>query len=251
MKRFLLLVLITGILFAPYAAPYDPMQTGTGIQPPNRVHWLGTDQIGRDVLSRVLYGGRLTLLMASGAVLIAAAIGTLLGLSAGFLGGSVDQLLNAITNGLLAIPNLIFGLVLMTVLGQGALSTVLAVGISQIAPFAQFARTTAQWARNREYIEGGRAIGASPLYLLRYYVLPNCLPILLSYGSLTFGYCLLNVAAFGYLGLVGGIEWGSMLAEGREVIREAPWVSLAPGFALTFLVLSVNWTADTISNQPV
>jgi ABC-type dipeptide/oligopeptide/nickel transport system permease subunit len=254
MIRLLILVCFATFLFAPLLAPHDPMQTDREAltQPPDSRHLLGTDQLGRDVFSRLLYGGRTS----TGLALIALGIGVItggsIGLVAGFFGGRVDQMLLLVINALLSIPGLLIGLMIVTLLGQGLLSAALAVGISQTAPFAQVARTLAISNRNTTYVTAAYAIGATRFHIWRQHIVPACLPLLRTQTGVTFSYCLMNIAAFGFLGLVGtpGLpEWGVMLAEGREAIREAPWISTAPGLAISLVVFSINSLIDDLNRN--
>jgi ABC-type dipeptide/oligopeptide/nickel transport system permease subunit len=244
-----LLVVITWILIAPIFTPFDPLATSSQVvlTPPSSTHLLGTDQLGRDVLSRLLYGGQRTLLMTAAASTLAIVIGTVVGMTAGWFGGIVDRIIDSVLNALLAIPGLMLAMVIITILGQGIPSIILAVALVQIAPTARIIRAQTLVSRSADYVTGAVALGATRGYILRVHILSACLPVILTWGSVTFGYCLLNIGALGFLGLAGepGIpEWGVMLAEGREVFREGIWVGAAPGIAITLTVLIVNWLAD-------
>lgn len=246
MSRLITVGVFMLVIVAPVFAPFDPMLTNVDavILPPNSTHLLGTDQLGRDVWSRLLYGGRTTLLSGFAALSIAALVGGSIGLVGGFFAGWLDEVLMIIINAWLAIPGLLLGLTVMTLLGQGILSTTVAVGIIQLAPFAQYTRTVAISIANSGYVTSGYAVGASKVHILWHYVLRGSIPALFSYSSVTFAYALLNIAAFGFLGLHTTPEWGVMLAEGREVLREAPWVSAVPAVAITLTVLAANAFAD-------
>jgi peptide/nickel transport system permease protein len=197
----------------------------------------------------LLYGGQRTLLMTGVAVAVAVTGGASAGIMAGFLDGYIDDVITTLTSAMLAIPGLMIALVILTMTGQGILQVALATGMVQVAPMTLVIRSQAKLLRQADYITGALAIGASNWRVLICYILPGCLPLILSYGSVIFGYCLLNIGSLGFLGLMGepGIpEWGVMLAEGREVLREAPWVGAAPGIAISLIVLGVNWLADRI-----
>jgi peptide/nickel transport system permease protein len=251
------LALLCLILLAPMFAPHDPLRTNTDqiLMPPDRAHPLGTDTLGRDVLSRALYGGQRTLFMAALATAVAAGVGLLFGAVAGWSAGAsrlwrivLDTLLNA----LLALPGLVLALVVLTLLGTGALSVALAVGVGQAAPFARVARGAVLEAGSTGYVEAARAAGATSARILLRHVLPNARPLLLAYTGVTFGYCLLNSAALSFLGLSGDLgvpEWGAMLYEGRGVLRDAPWVSLVPGTLITLTVLAANRLADSLTGR--
>ncbi len=226
------------ILIAPLFAPADPMATDPAgaLAPPDSVHVLGTDRLGRDVWSRLLYGGQRTILIAALATAIAVGIGTLLGM-VGW--GGFDLL----TNALLAFPTLLLALVVMTLLGTGALSLALATGIALIAPFARVTRGAVRAVRDLPFIESARALGASDWRIFARHIAPNIAPTLLAYAGVIFAYSVLNSAALSFLGLGGDLgapDWGAMLAEGRVAFRTAPWISAAPGLAITLLVWIVN-----------
>lgn len=249
---FRLALLVGVILVLPLLAPYDPMTTDTSLsfQPPTMQHLLGTDQFGRDVLSRALFGGRQTLLIALSATALAALCGAALGIVSGSASSRVSALVasaaNRLINALFAIPGLIFALVVVTLLGSGVVGVALATGISQIAPFARLTQTAAQQARAMPHVEAARALGASERRIIRYHILPNMGAGLLAAITLTFAYSLLTSAALTALGLgsaPGTPDWGMMLYEGRQAFRVAPWVAIVPGLAITALV----WSAQNIA----
>lgn len=251
---FGLSLIIALTLLAPLVAPFDPLQTQPEIQfsPPGGTHILGTDSLGRDVFSRVLYGGRVTLLAALLATMTAWFPGVTLGLLAASGVHVMDTAVITLLNGLLAVPGLVVALVVLTLAGRGMLPAALAVGISQIAPFAYVTRAAALAARSALYVAAARGLGASPVYILRHHVLPNVSPSLLAYTGVMFSYALLNGAALNFLGL--GVErsvpeWGVMLAEGREVFRFAPWVGFAPGVMMMLTVWLVNRLADSLEQR--
>lgn len=237
-------------LIASVIAPYDPLQTQPEIQftPPNSDHFFGTDSLGRDVLSRVLYGGRQTLLVA----LLATLVGWIPGVLLGLLSESkwADMVIGVWLNALLAVPGLVIAMVVITLLGRGVLPVAVAIGFAQIAPCAVVTRAAALSVRSALYVEAARSIGATRGYILWNGVLPNIAPTLLAYAGVMFSYAVLNGAALNFLGL--GVErsvpeWGVMLAEGREVFRSAPWIAFAPGVAITVTVWAVNRLVDTIN----
>jgi ABC-type dipeptide/oligopeptide/nickel transport system permease subunit len=258
------------LLLAPLVAPYDPMATDTAnqFQPPSMTHWLGTDQFGRDVLSRLLHGGQRTLGVALTATGIAIVGGTLLGIVSAHLGGRSNHrhsLLSCIANvmkftaevlvsALFAVPGLVLALAVVTLLGAGLPSLAVATGISQIAPFARLVSAAARQTVVLPFVEAARAVGAPEQRILRLHILPNLLPTLLSATLIAFAYCLLNSAALSFLGLgapPGQPDWGAMLFEGRQVFRVAIWVGVAPGIAITSLVALALWTADRLGKQAV
>jgi ABC-type dipeptide/oligopeptide/nickel transport system permease subunit len=247
----IILVCLCIVFVFPLVAPYSPLQIdAAGALPPSLRHPFGTDALGRDVLSRFLHGGQRTLLITLFSMLIALSAGVSLGLLSGYFSGWPDTAIISVFNAMLALPGLFLALIVVTLFGQGMFAVGLAIGIAQIAPVGQLTRTVVRTIRNEPYILSAVAIGATRFRILWREVLANAMPTLLSYASVTFAYCLLNVAAFGYLGLISQLEipeWGRMLAEGREVYREAIWVSIAPGIALTLLVMMANALADRLS----
>jgi len=250
-----MLGLLVFFLIAPALAPYDPMATDPANQftPPSAFHLLGTDQFGRDVLSRLLYGGRHTLAIALTAALLALAVGVPLGLIAAWqptplkrrLIAWLPNLLNSLIEALFAIPGLLLGLVAITLLGSGPLSIAIAAGISQIAPVARLIQIAGRSALVEPYVEAARAIGANEMRVLLRHALPNIAAQLAAASILAFSYSLLNSAALSFLGLGGALgdpDWGAMLYDGRQAFRIAPWVGLAPGIAITLTV----WVADRV-----
>jgi ABC-type dipeptide/oligopeptide/nickel transport system permease subunit len=246
---FLLLLLLV-VIVAPLFAPSDPMLTDptNQLQPPSSEHLLGTDLLGRDVLSRTLYGGRHTLLIAALATIIAFIPGVLLG-SLSVIDGA-DHLIVILINAVLAFPGLLLALLIMTLLGQGAFPLALATGITQIAPCARITRAAVISVRSLGYIDAARALGATRLRMIYVHILPNIFTTILAYAGVMFAYALLNSAALSFLGLggePGTPDWGVMLYEGRQAFRAAPWIAAAPGLALTLTVILVNCAVDQIT----
>jgi peptide/nickel transport system permease protein len=232
------------LLFAlPQIAPYDPAQTHIDRQncPPNAIHLLGTDLLGRDLLSRVLHGAPITIGRALAATLLAALVGSTIA-SIGMIGGRLGYgLASAWIEALLAIPSLLLALTLLTLLRGDHPNTaiIMALGAAQVAPFAQVALGGMRDAIAQPYFEAARALGAGRGHLWRNHSLPYARGQMAAYGRVTFAYSLLMGGALGLLGLGGepGLpEWGAMLAEGRLSLRISPWPALWPGLALTALV---------------
>jgi peptide/nickel transport system permease protein len=242
------------VAFAPLITSTDPMKTNPQIQfrPPSRENLLGTDSLGRDVLSRLLYGGRQTLSTAATALVIALVPGVVLGLVAGSEQGWLDQIIIVFINVLLSIPGLMIALLILTLLGRGILPLAVAIGISQIAPCASVVRSAVMAIRSSTYIAAGYGLGANRWYILIRYILPNIQSTLWAYAGVIFSYSILNSAALSFLGLgseLGVPEWGRMLAEGRAALHLAPWIGLAPGLAITLTVWAVNRIADEVGGQ--
>jgi peptide/nickel transport system permease protein len=251
----LLLFVVMGLaLFAPVLAPADPMQASAThqLQAPNSAHLFGTDLLGRDVLSRLLYGGRRTLAIAALGTTFSVLLGTILGVLAGIMGSKVNGLITMTLDALLAFPSLVFALAVLTLLGPGTLPLAFATGMAQIASFARVIRSAVIRVRSLGYVEVAEAAGATRFHILSAHILPNIRETLLGYTGVVFSYSILNGAALTFLGLGGepGIpDWGVMLSEGRATFRVAPWVSLVPGLAITVTVWSVNRIADLLISQ--
>lgn len=249
--RWLLVLLVLFVVFAPRLAPYDPMQTDpvNQLAPPSSSHLLGTDLLGRDVLSRALAGGQHTLLIAALATLIAVIPGSMLGLLVLF--DPVDRAVSVLTNAVLAFPGLLLALLVLTLVGQGAVALALATGVTQIAPCARVIRSGVIGVRSMGYIESARSLGANNWRLIRIHIVPNILPTALAYTGVILAYAILNSAALSFLGLGGqpGIpDWGVMLYEGRQAFRTAPWIAFAPGIGITLTVMLVNRATDRIAH---
>lgn len=253
MKRLLTFVSVLTLLLllAPRFAPYDPAATDAAraARPPSLEHLLGTDMLGRDVLSRTLHGGQRTLLRAASAAAVIMLVGGTLGALTAVGPRPVRHTLSVLLNALLAIPGLISALMVLTLLGQGDAPLVAAIAFGQIAGYAFYVRAVTVSIYSAPYIEGARAVGAGGVWLVRWYLLPNLLPHLAGFAAVTFGYCLLNGAALGFLGLGGdpGIpEWGTLLFDGRQALRTAPWIGLAPGIGIALLVWMVSALGDAV-----
>lgn len=232
-------------LLAPLLATRDPRSARPEVQlqPPSRQYPLGTDLLGRDIYSRVLYGGRRTL----GLALLAAGVmlppGLIIGLVAGYFGHWVDRLLMVLMDGLLAFPSLLMALALITLFGAGIVQIAVAVGIAGIAPYARVTRAAVLEARTRLFVDAARAIGARPVDILFRHIVPTIAPPLLAFVGVSLSWAILNGAALSFLGYGGDIsapDWGVMLADGRQTFRTAPWIALAPGAALSLTVFAIN-----------
>jgi len=244
-----ILVLLAGLVLAAPLSGANPLATAPAdqLRPPSLAHPLGTDLLGRDVWSRLLWGGRLSLAAGLLAVGLVALPGTLLGMLAGYAGGWPDRLLMRIVDVLLAFPSLLLTLTIIALLGTGLLSAAVAVGLAGVARFARLVRAAVLGVQSQPYIQAARVVGCRPGRILWRHVLPNASGTLIVLSSLELGYALLNISALGFLGLGAqppAPEWGTMLADGRGLLRDAPWAAGAPGLAITLSVLAVNLLGD-------
>ncbi len=248
---YLALLLFCG-LFAPVFSPYDPLETNTekSLSQPSVDHPFGTDLLGRDIVSRILYGIRHTLFVSIFALSIAVIIGSMLGLIPALFGDWIISFTLIVISGLLAFPYLVMSLVILTVLGQGTLTLAIAVGISQIAHFAQITLATFSKVHKMEYMVSAQAIGASRIHLLFKYYLPNMQPVLLGYMSVILSACIFNSVALSFLGIGASLETpdlGTILSEGRNVLFISPAISFVPGLIIFGLIISLNTVFDKLS----
>jgi dipeptide transport system permease protein len=239
---------------APLLAPFDPSEPfrDAMLQPPSLVaggHWLGTDELGRDLLSRLLHGARYTLGIAAGAVLLAAVPGVALGLLAAFYPRWLGPLVLRSADVLLALPSVLLAMAVVAVLGPGVLNTMLAVAVSSLPGYVRLVRASALGELARPYVLSARAVGAGPLHLMVRTVLPNCLGPVVVAATLDFSGAILTTAGLGFLGLGAQPpipEWGTMLAGARDMLGRAHWVVLAPGSAILLAVLCFNVVGDAL-----
>lgn len=248
----IVLILVAGAaLLAPWLSKYDPlaMNPPAQLQPPSLQHPAGTDLFGRDVLSRLLHGGRISLLVGAVAVLIGSLPGSLLGLLAGYHGGRVDALVMGVTDILLAFPGILLAMAIVSVSGNRLSNVILAVGIAEMPSYTRLARGQVLAARRQPYVRAAITVGCGPARVIFRHVLPNVLQPLVVMATLSIGWTILNASALSFLGL--GVqppspEWGAMLREGRNFLGEAPWVAAFPGLALALVVLAVNLLGDAL-----
>jgi ABC-type dipeptide/oligopeptide/nickel transport system permease subunit len=242
-------LVVLGTLLAPILASGEALmvRTDQALLPPGQSGLLGTDFLGRDVLARLVWGGRWTLQMGAVALLVAIGLGLPVGLAAGYLGGWTDRLLMRLVDGLLAFPGFLLAMAAVAVLGTGVIPVAIAVGLAAFPPYARVTRSVAAEVRAQPYVEAARAIGCNPWRIAIRHVALNTTPSLIAFAATQLGWVLLNGSALNFLGLgvpPGTPEWGTMLAEGRGFLREAPWASAFPGLALTLTVLAANLVGD-------
>jgi peptide/nickel transport system permease protein len=246
-QLFVILFFSLTSLMAPVLAFENPMRADVNaqLQPPSAQHILGTDILGRDVFSRLLYGGQRTLLITAIATLTAVILGGVIGITSGTANSFGNYFLSNIVNMFLAFPSILVSLVVLTLLGVGPLPLAIATGFSQVGSFGRMSRVTAIRIRSQMYVESAYAIGATRWHILRFHIIPNARAALGSYAAITFGYCLLNSTTLSFLGLAGepGVpDWGAMLAESRVAFWDAPWLGVIPGLAITLIVWSIiSW----------
>jgi peptide/nickel transport system permease protein len=254
-----LAVAILCALLAPWLAPYPPndISLGEQLQPPSRAHPLGTDFYGRDLLSRLLYGARVTLGIAALAVGIAVVAGMAVGLIAGWSRGWLGQGWVALIDLLLAFPALLLALLIVALLGAGLSTLALAVGIAGIPAYARVVRSIGLSVRSASYVDAARAMGAGTGHILLRHLWPNAIEPAIALATADVGRVILYVAALGFLGLGAAppqAEWGLMLYEGRGYLATAPWTSMVPGLALALTVVAVTLLGDaitdTLGNRP-
>lgn len=250
--------ILAATLAAPLLSLYNPQRINSGqeLLPPGAIYRLGTDSLGRDVLSRSLWGGRASIINAILATSVAAGGGVIVGGLAGMFGGWVDLILMRGVDVMLSVPGLLLAIALVAFLGVGQSQAALAVGISLAPGFARVVRVAVIGVLQEDYIVAARAIGATRGRIFTKHVLPNISPTVLGFIVVNFGWALLNLATLDFLGLTGSPSdptWGRMLAEGRRHLRRAPWIALVPGMMLTALVAAVVLTGDAwqrIQSQP-
>ena len=250
---FLFLVIVA--IAAPLVAPHSPVEQyrDAFLKPPAwdaEGSWqflLGTDAVGRDILSRLIYGARFSLFIGFFVVTMAVISGVTLGLIAGFFRGAVDVVIMRIMDVVLAFPSLLLALVMVTILGPGLLNAMIAIAIVLQPHFVRLTRASVMNEASRDYVTSARVAGASPFYLMRHTILPNCLGPVIVQGTLSFSSAILDAAALGFLGLGAQAptpEWGTMLAEAREFILRAWWVVTLPGLMILITVLAINLMGD-------
>jgi peptide/nickel transport system permease protein len=245
----IVVLIVSAALLAPLIAPYDPtQQTWTAVrQAPSWAHWFGTDEVGRDVFSRVLYGARASLAAGVVSIAIAVMIGVPLGLLAGYLGGWTDIVLGRLTDAMLAIPFLILAIALAAFLGPNLTNAMIAIGISATPIFIRLTRGQVLAVKAEDYVEAARAVGNPHWRIALRHILPNVMPPLLVQVTLTIAAAVIAEASLSFLGL--GQQppmpsWGSMLNSAQRFLNNAPWMAIYPGIAIFITVLSFNVLGD-------
>jgi peptide/nickel transport system permease protein len=246
-----MLVAIVVALSAPVISPYDPLKQDLGntLARPDRAHLMGTDNVGRDVLSRMVWGTRVSLMAGFGSVALAVATGGLLGLLAGYAGGRTDGLVMRVMDAVLSFPPLVLALALGAVLGAGLTGVVIALGVVYTPTFARLMRGQVLTITARDYVEAARALGAPGWRVAWHHVLPNAAAPIVIQASLSVAFAILAEASLSFLGLgiqPPGASWGSMINAGRGYLQQAPWIVFWPGAALFVTVVGLNFVGDAV-----
>ncbi len=245
----MLLILIFAAIFAGVIAPYDPLQQDiiNRLQPPSAAHIFGTDELGRDIFSRILYGSRISLTVGLIAVSISSVVGCALGAIAGYYGGVLDNVIMRCADVLMAIPSILLNISIVAALGTGLQNVMIAIGISSVPAYCRIMRASLLSLKDQEFVDASRAAGASDPYIIIHHILPNSLAPLIVQATLKIGGAILSCASMSFIGL--GIvpptpEWGAMLSTGRDFLRDAPHLTAFPGIAIMFAVFAMNLMGD-------
>lgn len=244
-----IIVVLLASIFAPFIAPYDPFDQDLNsvLQQPNMAHLLGTDALGRDTLSRIIFGTRIALLIGVGTVLIAATLGTIIGLIAGYIGGWTFTIIMRLTDALMAIPPLLLALVIAALLGSGVRGVMIAVSVALLPGYIRLICGQVLSVKENEYVMAARSIGVSQVRIMFRHILPNCLSPLIVQVTMMMGLAILIEASLSFLGM--GIKppaaaWGSMVYDGYKYLVMRPVLSLAPGVAIMVVVFAFNMVGD-------
>jgi len=244
---FLTVVIIA--ILAPWIAPHDPIEQDifSKLQGPSATHWLGTDYYGRDILSRLMYGARYSLIIGIAATAFAMIVGSIIGMLAGYYGGRFDTIIMQVMDILLAFPSLILGLIIVAMLGPSLLNIIIAIALTSIPSFARIARAPTISVKEREFVEAGRSLGYSDARILFVHILPNITAEILVMFSLWTASSIRTEASLAFIGL--GLKpptptWGGMIREGFENILESYWLAMMPGLAILIVVFALNLLGD-------
>jgi len=245
----LCILIVIGAVFAPWLAPYDPNDQNIidRLAPPSADYLFGTDTYGRDVLSRILWGSRISLIVAITSVAAAIFVGGAIGMVSGYIGGRTDFLIMQAMDVLLSFPALILGLIVVALLGPDLHNLIFAIALTAVAPFARIARAPVLSLKERAYVEAGRALGFSHTRVLFVHILPNIVSEVLVMGTLWMATAVRTEASLSFIGLgvpPPAATWGGMMRDGFENILDAPWLSIFPGLAILLLVLGLNMVGD-------
>jgi peptide/nickel transport system permease protein len=243
------LTIVALAILAPVLAPYDPLDQDivARLQGPTADHWFGTDVYGRDILSRLLYGARVSLIIGTTATLFAMVVGSAIGIVSGYVGGRLDLAIMQLMDVLMSFPTLIMGLMIVAVLGPSMGNLIFAIALTAIAPFARIARAPTIAIKQRDFIEACRALGFSDLRIMAVHILPNVMAEIMVMGSLWLATSIRVEASLSFIGL--GLKpptpsWGGMVREGFEVILDSAWLSIFPSLAILLIIFALNMLGD-------
>lgn len=244
-------VILLSAGLAPALSPYPPaaQDLDAAYEPPSSAHWFGTDGFGRDVFSRVLWGGRASLLYGLVAVTIAIAVGGTLGLLSGYAGGVSDRAVSMIVEVLMAFPLILLAIFIVGIFGASSINTMIAIGLGSVPAFVRIMRAEVIALRDRDFVDAARALGATDVRVLVHHLLPNVIAPLVILATLRIGSAILAESSLSFLGLgvqIPQSSWGSMVAEGRTLIQRAPWMTLIPGLVIMTTVLAFNLLGDSL-----
>lgn len=247
----LLALIVLVAVLAPWLAPYDPLEQNivARLEPPSAEYWLGTDSYGRDVLSRLIYGARVSLFVGFAAIIVAMLVGTTIGVISGYVGGLFDQIVMGVLDVMLAFPTLLLGLMIAAMLGASLENLIIAIAVTEIAPFARVARAPTISLRERDFVEASRSYGCGPVRIMTRHILPNMMSDVVVMSSLWLASAIRTEASLSFIGL--GVPpptatWGSMIREGFENILDAWWLAVFPSLAILLTVLALNLLGDAL-----
>ena len=244
-------IIVAVAVAAPWITSYDnvviKMNIGERLQHPGASHWFGTDELGRDILARIVYGARISLLIGISAIFVSLMVGLVLGGAAGFYGGKIDALIMRAMDVFLSLPDVLLALAIIAAFGNTKVNLTIAIGLAFSPKFSRVVRSAVMGVRDNEYIEAARSIGARDYRIIARHVLPNCIGPIIVQVTLYVANAILTIAALSFIGL--GIqpptpEWGNMLASGRTYMRDFPHIVMAPGLAIFFTILALNLLGD-------
>ncbi len=245
----LFVIILLCAVFSKAIAPYSPYDSNIKqrLSPPSRVHLFGTDEFGRDILSRIIYGTRISLLVGAVAVSIATVFGVLLGALAGYYGGKVDAVLMRIVDSMLSFPAILLALSIVAVLGTGLINLMIAIGIVYTGGFARVVRSTVLSVKEEDFVEASKALGFPDSAIIWENILPNITSTIIVQATVFLAYAVLAEAGLSFLGL--GVQpptpsWGEMLSAGRLHIQTSPWITIFPGLAISMTVMAFNFLGD-------
>ena len=247
----LALGVIAAAVFAPVLATHNPYEAvlADAVQPPSSEHWFGTDRMGRDLFSRVLYGARTSLTASLSLVCIIVTAGTALGIAAGYFGGILDAVIMRISDMMISFPGMVLAIAVAGILGASVTNAVIAISIVSWTKYARLSRSLVLKIRSRDYIAAARVTGSKTSHILLRYMLPNALPTILITGATDIGSLMLEIAGLSFLGFGAKsptAEWGLMLNEGRAFLTAAPWLMVFPGLAIFITVVVFNLLGDSL-----